>query len=510
MESFEQKDEVCLYAHKISKLYPGTKALDSVDFQVFRGKVNVLIGENGAGKSTLMKILAGVEKPDEGEIVLNGESVKFQSTREAVERGIGIIHQELNLCPNLTIAQNIFLAKENKKYGFLINHQEHRRKTTDILQTLGHPLGSDTFVSDLRVGMQQIVEIAKTMSQDNLKVLIMDEPTSSLSQAEVKSLFSIIHNLTKQGVAIIYISHRMNEIMEIGDFVTILRDGRLVASAKVPDVDLPWIVQNMVGESNTRSNVSYDRQITDEVLRIESLALPRRKEGYILNDVSISVRKGEIIGIFGLLGAGRTELLECLMGLHPEHRSKIYLEGKEIKIRNIATQIAAGFAYIPEDRQREGLIKSLSIAQNIALSSLRAYTVGMHLMKKKLQTSVNMMIKELLIKVKKDSLSVDSLSGGNQQKVVIAKAILTAPKVMLLDEPTRGIDVNAKREVFQLIRKFASQGIGMIVVDSEIKEIIDIADRILVLSKGRVTGIFERHEITEDVLMSAASIGVTD
>ncbi len=502
-------DDLCVTARGVSKIYPGTLALHKVDFNVYRGKVNVVIGENGAGKSTLMKILAGIEQPSEGAICLNGEEIHLKGTRDASERGIGIIHQELNLFPNLTVAQNIFMGRENTQYGVILDHKKHIEKTKMLLERLEHPIHPDTPVSDLRVGQQQIVEIAKTMAQQDLHVLIMDEPTSSLSTAEVEVLFRLIEELRGQGISIIYISHRLEEIMRIGDYVTVLRDGKLVGEEKVKNIDISWIVRSMVGHSDTKMNYKQEKPIGDEILRVESLTLPRRGGGYTLDHISFSLRAGEILGIYGLLGSGRTELIECIMGMHPESTSDMYLEGKKIKPTSIWEQIQKGFAHIPEDRQREGLVQTLSIARNMTLASLWNYTKGIHLLHKKEDDSITKTIKDLEIKVADKNLPILSLSGGNQQKVVISKGILTSPKVLLLDEPTRGIDVGAKADVFKIVNKFAAQGMGIILVASELKEIIAIADRIIILSNGQATGELSGDEITEESLVKASGKGHT-
>ncbi|VBB09684.1 abc transporter [Lucifera butyrica] len=500
-------DELCLTARKIIKVYPGTLALNQVDFNVYRGKVNVLIGENGAGKSTLMKIIAGIEQPTEGTIQLNGETVRIRDTREADAMGIGIIHQELNLFPNLTVAQNIFMGREYTRGGILIEHKKHLEKTRNLLARLEHPIDPNILVSDLRVGQQQIVEIAKTMAQQDLHVLIMDEPTSSLSTAEVEVLFRIIHELKAQGISIVYISHRLEEILRIGDYVTILRDGRFIAEEKVRKIDIPWIVRNMVGHNETSFIHKQEKTMGDEFLRVESLTLPRKGGGDLLDHVSFTLRAGEILGVYGLLGSGRTELFECLMGMHPAVTGDIYLEREKIKPRSIPEQIKRGFAHIPEDRQREGLVQTLSIAKNMTLASLWNYTRGIHLIDKKENASITKTIEELEIKVADRNLPILSLSGGNQQKVVIGKGILTAPRILLLDEPTRGIDVGAKADVFHLINKFAAQGMGIIMVASELKEIMAISDRVIVLSNGKLTGEFCGDEITEEALVKASAIG---
>lgn len=496
--------EICMHARQVSKVYPGTLALNKVDFNVYKGKVNVLIGENGAGKSTLMKIMAGIEQPTEGELFLNGEAVTLSNTREASAKGIGIIHQELNLFPNLTIAQNIFMAREDTKYRVVLDHKKHVEKTKKILERLEHPMDPNTPVQELKVGQQQIVEIAKTMAQQDLHVLIMDEPTSSLSNAEVEVLFRLIHDLTDQGISIIYISHRLEEIMKIGDYITVLRDGNLVAHEQVENIDIPWIVSRMTGTDQSKAIVKQAKTIGDEVLRVESLTLPRPGSGWYLDNISFRLHKGEILGIYGLLGAGRTELIETLMGLHPEAKGDVYLEGEKIKPRSVWEQIKRGFAHIPEDRQREGLVQTLSIAKNMTLSSLGNYAKGFHISEENEDASITRMIKDLYIKVADRKLPILSLSGGNQQKVVIGKGMLTSPQILLLDEPSRGIDVGAKADVYKIVDQFASNGLSILLVASELKEIIAISDRVIVMSNGKVTGEFTGADITEDNLVIAS------
>jgi len=501
-------EEICMEARKVSKIYPGTVALNNVDFKVYRGKVNVLIGENGAGKSTLMKIMAGIEQPSSGEIMLGGEPVHLKNTRDAASKGIGIIHQELNLFPNLTVAQNIFMAREETKWGGIaLNQGKHIEKTRSILEKLEHPMDPRTIVSNLKVGQQQIVEIAKTMARQDLRVLIMDEPTSSLSSAEVEVLFRLIQDLKSRGISIIYISHRLEEIMRIGDYITILRDGHLVAEDAVANIDIPCIVRHMVGRDQTKTVVKREKEFSEEVLRVESLTLPRPGGGYYVDDVSFSLHKGEVLGIYGLLGAGRTELLETLMGLHPEAKGNIYLEGKKIKAESVWKQIERGFAHIPEDRQREGLIQTLSIAKNMTLASLKNYTKFFYLSETLENKSIVRMIRDLFIKAPDPKLPILSLSGGNQQKVVIGKGMLTSPKIMLMDEPSRGIDVGAKADVYKIVDQLASQGLGIILVASELKEIIAISDRVLVMSGGKLTGEFVGPDISEENLVRASSGG---
>lgn len=501
--------EICLCAKNIDKIYPGTKALDDVCFEIKKGQISVLIGENGAGKSTLMKIIAGIEQTSAGKIFMDDQEVCFKDTTEARAHGIGIIHQELSLFPNLTVYQNIFMADEKTKAKFCIDNKTHIELTDKILRRLEHPINANTLVGDLRVGQQQMIEIARNLIQDNLKILIMDEPTSSLSEQEVEVLFKIMRELKEEGISIVYISHRLEEIMRIGDYVTILRDGRIVAESEVSDIDVTWIVKQMVGEGKSypkrRRNIEWDKQ--EVVLDVKHLRLPKRGGGYLLNDVDFNLKKGEILGIYGLMGAGRTEVFECLMGLHPEHTGEVTLEGKGMEIKNISEQIDRGFALVPEDRQREGLVQTMSIGKNISLSSLKNYVKGIFIDKKKENTKIDEQIKDIHIKVADKELPILSLSGGNQQKVVIGKGILTDPKILLLDEPSRGIDIGAKTEVFDIINQYAQRGLSIIVISSELKEIIAIADRIMILSNGIKTAELMNEAVTEDNLVLASYKG---
>lgn len=502
------REGVCFHAEGISKIYPGTKALDNVNFDLLTGKVNVLIGENGAGKSTLMKMIAGIEQPSEGKLYMGDKEVHFKDTTEARSHGIGIIHQELNLFPNLPVYQNIFMAREKKK-GFGMDNEYHRKKSEEILKKLEHEIPVDTLVGDLRVGQQQMIEIARNLVDDDLKILIMDEPTSSLSEQEVQVLFKIMRELTAQGISIVYISHRLEEIMQIGDHVTILRDGKYVADADVKDISVPWIVKQMTGEGKSypkrERGIDWDKQ--EKVLEVKDLCLPKSGGGYLLNNVSFDLKKGEILGIYGLMGAGRTEVFECIMGLRPEHTGDIILNGEKMKIRSVAEQIEKGFALVPEDRQREGLIQTMDIGRNCSLSALTRYTKAGFVNFKKENEMVEKEIKDISIKVADKRLPILSLSGGNQQKVVIGKGILTDPKILLMDEPSRGIDIGAKTEVFDIINQYAEQGLSIIVISSELKEIISIADRVIVLSNGIKTGELVGDEIKEEDLVLASYKG---
>lgn len=501
--------KIVLSARNITKKYPGTKALDNVNFDIEAGKVNVLIGENGAGKSTLMKVIAGIEKPTSGRMFMGDQEICFKDTADAKRHGIGIIHQELSLFPNLKVYQNIFMNDERTKCGVVLDNKRHREDARRILEKLEYPIDVDLQVSDLRVGQQQMIEIARNLVEDNLKILIMDEPTSSLSEQEVEALFKVMRDLLAKGTAIVYISHRLEEIMQIGDNVTIFRNGQLVAHEEIKNVSIAQIVRYMTGRDAdyARSDGRLNYADMDTILEVENLTLPKIGGGYLLKDVSFHLNRGEVLGIYGLMGAGRTEVLECLMGLRPEHTGVIKLNGETLKVKDVSSQINKGFALVPEDRQREGLVQTSDIGRNISLSILQRIRRGpfIHLGKEK--RAVQKEIDDLRIKVASRSLPILSLSGGNQQKCVIGKGLLTEPKILLLDEPSRGIDIGAKTEVFEIIQKLARDGLSCIVVSSELKEMLSVADRVIVLSNGLLTGEFTGDAINNDNLVLASYKG---
>jgi len=496
--------DILLSARGVTKVYPGTKALDSVDFDVYRGKVNCLIGENGAGKSTLMKILAGVERASGGELIMDGRPVSYASTIEAERDGVVIIYQELNLFPNLSIAENVFIGREKAKGGIHIDNAAQEEATAALLGRLQHDLDPKTLVGELRIGEQQIVEIAKALAQD-ARILIMDEPSSALSDAETEVLFRIIAELKASGVSIVYISHRLEELLRIGDRITVLRDGTLRASAPRAEVDLPWIIRHMTGDMTIDAGSAADREFGEPYFELRDISLPRVGGGWTVDKVSLSLRRGEILGLYGLIGAGRSELFECVMAARPEATGEVYIDGARLRSRDIAGRIADGIALIPEDRQREGLVQNLSVAGNMTLSSLGRFSSGFHIREKSESSAVAERIGDLSIKAPNGDTPIGSLSGGNQQKVVIGKGLMTEPKVLLMDEPTRGIDVAAKGDVFRIVRELSAEGLGVVFVTSELKEILAISDRVVVLSKGRITGVFNRAEATEEKLVAASA-----
>ncbi len=501
----EKAEDIILRTEKISKVYPGTIALNDVDFNVYRGKVNVLVGENGAGKSTLMKILAGVEQPTSGHIYLEGNEIFNNSIVGAGKNGIGIIFQEMMVFPNLSVTENLFIGRE-KMTGAVISQREQRRETLEILKRMEQNINPDSLVGDLRVGQQQIIEIARAISE-NKRILIMDEPTSALSNDEVKVLFKLMRELLSQGVTIIYISHKLEELMQIGNYITVLRDGRKIEEAKVHEIDLSWIINKMVGDKKSQYPSRENVQIGEELMRVEDMTLPRLGGGYAVDHVNFCVNKGEILGLYGLVGAGRTELFECLCGYAKDAEGKITIHGRELTSKRIEDRIRDGIILVPEDRQGEGLVQTMSVGENIVLSSLSSYLSGFFLSSAKEKKAIDDKIREVKIKVANPNNLITSLSGGNQQKVVFSRALLTEPTILLLDEPTRGIDVGAKAEIFRIVSDLAEEGYGIIFVSTELKEVIAVSDRILVMSKGKITGEFTKENATEEALVTASAIG---
>lgn len=489
----------------LSKIYPGTAALVDVDYKVRRGKVNVLIGENGAGKSTLMKLLAGAEVSTSGEIWIDDKPVHITDVRSAEQHGVGIIFQELNLFPEMTVAENIFAGNEPTSGG-VIRSKVENHSAKILLQRLQIPIDPRMRLGDLYVGQQQLVEIAKALSK-HIKVLIMDEPTSALSKTEVEILFKIIRQLKEEGVTVIYISHRLEEIMAIGDCITVLRNGRLVAEDEIANIDIPWIIEAMVGSSKKR--FAFEQHgIGEEVLKVKDLALKRSNGIYAVDHVSFSVRAGEVVGIYGLMGAGRTELLESLLGAQPLAIGEIELAGKPVGNLSIPKRIDAGIALVPEDRQKQGMVQLMSILENMTLSSLgkftRRFAFGA-LGRDKQVAAADDIVKRLAIKASSVDAPITSLSGGNMQKVVIGKALLTSPKVLLMDEPTRGIDVGAKEDVYKTISLLAQSGIAVIYATSELDEAMAVSNRVFVMASGKLTAIMDRAQFDSERIVRAST-----
>ncbi|WP_137155066.1 sugar ABC transporter ATP-binding protein [Rhizobium sp. FKL33] len=501
------QDDVILELRDVTKAYSGILAVKKANLKLRRGAVNVLVGENGAGKSTLMRIIAGVEQPTLGEIWMDGERISLSSPADAVKHGIGIVFQELNLFGNLTVAENIFATREITRGLRGIDHKAQVDKANAFLNRLEAGISAETLAEDLPIGQQQLVEIARAVSLDT-RILIMDEPTSALSAAEVDILFRVIAELKAQGVAIVYISHRLEELMRIGDYITVLKDGQITGQALVKDIDTRWIVRSMIGSDAKDFAKATDHKIGGEALRVEEICLPRAQGGYAVDHVSLTVRKGEILGIYGLMGAGRSELFECVMGRHPLSSGRIFIDGAELTAPDTTRRIQKGLALIPEDRQREGLVQCLSIAENLTLASLGQFVKSLfHIDLAKEKQAIKDSIRNLAIKAPNPDFEVTSMSGGNQQKVVIGKALMTGPKVLLMDEPSRGIDVGAKADVFRTMRRLAGEGLAILFSTSDLEEVMALSDRIAVMSNGRLVTILDRAAATEEAIIAASAEG---
>jgi erythritol transport system ATP-binding protein len=495
---------VVLQAVDIAKTYGVTRALKGVNFEVRRGKVTVLFGENGAGKSTLMKILSGVEKPTAGQLILDGEPVNLESTNDAVERGISIIHQELNLASNLSVRDNIFIGRELRTRIGAIDYGKEREITEQVMARLEEDIPPNTLVQELRVGQQQVVEIARALAAD-ARILIMDEPTSALSATEVEVLFKVIRELTSHGVAIVYISHHLEEALEIADFAVVFRDGELVATEEAANIDLSWVVRQMVGREADYDFRDEPRDFGDVALSIQGVTVAEPDTGrVVVNNVSLDVREGEIVCLYGLMGAGRTELMEALAGRDTISGGRVLLGDQDIAELNIGERIAIGMGLVPEDRQRDGLVQMMSVGKNMSLASLLATVKNFFIARKVERENVDRQIKDVKVKTAGPDALITSLSGGNQQKVVIGKILLTNPKVILLDEPTRGIDVGAKGEIFALLFREARQGLAVLYVTSEVGEAITASHRLIVMSKGRLIREFDPRTATRDDIMAAS------
>ncbi len=492
--------EYAVSMEHITKSFPGVKALDDVQLHVRPGEVMALLGENGAGKSTLMKILSGVYTRDEGEVQIFGQSVGDLDTRQAQDLGVVIIHQELNMCQHLSVAANMFLGREIIKGGKL-DKAEMNRRAKEELENLGiHDLDPDDTVGDLTVGRQQMVEIAKALLF-NAKVLIMDEPSSSLSNTEITEMFRIVKELRAMGTAIVYISHRLQELHHIVDRVTIMRDGKYITEGNFTDFTMDQIIANMVGREITNQ---FPRDTVERGQKI--LEVSHLNAGRMVRDISFEAYAGEVLGFSGLVGAGRTETMRAIFGADPKESGTIKLDGKEITINNPEDAIRCGIVLAPEDRKKEGLCTKLSIRDNIALPNLDIICgAGGRINKAKENEMIEKGKNSLTIKMAGPEVEAGSLSGGNQQKVVVAKWLARDSRVVIFDEPTRGIDVAAKVEIYQIINELKKSGVCVIIVSSEMPEVMGISDRILVMCNGRITGEVDPRETSEEEIMTHAT-----
>ncbi|WP_307859113.1 sugar ABC transporter ATP-binding protein [Herbiconiux sp. SYSU D00978] len=504
MTSHALANRVVMRARGITKTYGPTRALKGVDFEIRSGTVTVLFGENGAGKSTLMKILSGVETPTDGVLELDGEEIRLQDTVDAARRGIAIIHQELSLCPNLSVRDNIYMGRELVR-GIVVDERAENAKARELMARLEEDLDPRTLVADLRLGQQQVVEIARALAGE-ARVLIMDEPTSALSGSEVEVLFSLIRELTANGVAIVYISHHLEEALEIADHAVVFRDGELVAKGDRGEIDINWVISNMVG----RSADDLAPDLLDEFgevalsLRSVTVADPANPSRLAVEELSLDVRKGEVVCLYGLMGAGRTELLEALAGRVPIQKGTVVVNGRELRGESIGERIQLGLALVPEDRQRDGLVQTMSVGENSSLASLLSFVKGAWIRRRGENEGIAKGIADVRVKTAGPGASITSLSGGNQQKVVIGKVLMTEPDVILLDEPSRGIDVGAKAEIFALMAREARRGLAVLFATSEVGEALGVSNRVVVMSKGRIVREFDPRTTTREDLMVAS------
>lgn len=486
-----------LTLNNISKSFSGIKVLDNISLHIEMGKVHALMGENGAGKSTLMKILVGLLQADEGEVLLENENISHLSVHDILGKGIAMIHQEILMVPELSVAQNIFLGKESQRFSWL-NESEINAKSKGILEDLKLDISPKIKVKNLRIADRQMVEIAKAIS-NNVKVIIMDEPTSALSENEVQTLFGIIENLKNQGVAIIYISHKMDEIFKISDTITVLRDGKLIATKKASDLDNNTLISLMVGREISEIFPEAKTNVGKTLISVKNLS----KRG-VFSNINFEVNAGEVLGFAGLVGAGRSEIARVIAGLDKYDSGIIELEGVETRIKSPSDSIKLGVGFVSEDRKALGFIPQMSIKDNISLSSLKKFSKMGFVNIDEQTKSTEMVYNDLKVKSFGLGQKVINLSGGNQQKVVIGKVLMSNPKIIILDEPTRGIDVGAKFEIYKLINTLKDKGLAVILISSEMPEILGLCDRILVLSKGKQKTILSKSEASQEKVMQYA------
>ncbi|MDA7505095.1 sugar ABC transporter ATP-binding protein [Verrucomicrobia bacterium] len=483
----------------VTKSFPGVKALKGVDLHLKAGEILAVIGENGAGKSTLMKILAGVQEYDEGEVLVDGLMVRFKGVEDAFDKGIALIHQELNLADNLDVAANIFLGREPRKAG-LLDKARMRRESSSFLDRVGLKVSPDQIVSDLTIGHQQMIEIAKALSVD-ARVLIMDEPTSSLSQHETEQLFKVIKDLASKNVAIVYISHRLSEVRELADRVTVLRDGDNAGELFRQETTHDNMVRLMVGRDISKYYALEPRSHGAVALKVDKVRTIQNPK----HALSFEIKSGEIVGVAGLVGAGRTEMLQTLFGVMPALDGSMEVQGHSVVIRSPIQAIQNGLALVPEDRKQQGLVLEMAVRENMSLASLGRDQNKGFLNHRREQDISREMVAEMKIKTPSDLQEVQYLSGGNQQKVVLGKWLAMKPRVLFLDEPTRGIDVGAKQDIYKLMEKLAEEGVAILFVSSEMEEIIGMSDRAIVMHEGKLTGTLMRDELTEESVMQLAT-----
>ena len=481
----------------ITKQFPGVLALNKVDLAIYPGRVLALVGENGAGKSTLMKVLSGVHKRDAGEILLEGKSVEIANPLASRQMGISIIFQELSVLNNMNIAENIFVGREKKKNGFVDKKLQHEQ-ARQLLSRVGLSIDTHTKTGLLSTAQKQMVEVAKALSF-NSKLIIMDEPTSSLTDKETAMLMDIIRKLRDDGVAIVFISHRMNEIFEISDEIAVMRDGEMVQHMITSEVDEAQVIAAMVGRSVDDIFYKEEAPISDIALEVKNLSTKN-----FLKDISFNVRSGEIVGFAGLVGAGRSEVMRAVFGIDPRESGEISIHGQKVEIKSTMDALKAGMGFVPEDRKEQGLILKQTIRVNTSLAALQSVAKGWFISKKLEKGLTDEYVAKLRVKTPSNEQKIMNLSGGNQQKVVIAKWMATHPKVLILDEPTRGIDVGAKKEIHMLMSELAKQGVAIIMISSELPEVLGMADRIYVMHDGRIKGEINRADASQEAIMKLA------
>lgn len=488
-----------LEMRKITKTFPGVKALDEVDFSLERGTVHALMGENGAGKSTLMKCLFGIYTPDSGEIYIDGKKVSYKDPKDALDSGVAMVHQELNQVSMRSVAENIMLGRFPNKYG-IIDHKKMNQETQDLFDRLGLNFDPKKIIGKYSVAERQLIEIAKAVSYD-AKILVLDEPTSSLTESEVDKLFEIINKLRKQGVGIIYISHKMEEILSISDFVTVMRDGKFIDCKPASELSKDEIIRLMVGRKIDATSLKTDEYIKDEVmLEVKNLS---GKYKPTVTDISFTLQKGEILGVAGLVGSRRTELVETIFGLRQKESGQIFIHGKEVENKDPIEAIKNGFALVTEERRATGIFPYAAIRLNATIANIKKYSKHSIVSDKALKEDTDKVIESMEVKTPSQSTKIMNLSGGNQQKVIIGRWLLTDPDVLLLDEPTRGIDVGAKYEIYKLIGDLAKEGKSVIFISSEMAELQMVCNRIMVMSNGRLAGIEKNDEnLTQEKIMA--------
>ncbi|MBK5485605.1 sugar ABC transporter ATP-binding protein [Peribacillus sp. TH16] len=485
----------------IYKAFGQNKVLEGVQFSLEAGEVHALMGENGAGKSTLMNILTGLHKHDQGTIEINGKETSFKDSKEAEEAGMAFIRQELNIWPEMTVLENLFIGKEMVNAFGVLRNKQMKARAKEIFKTLNISLPFDKEAGLCSVGEQQMIEIAKALMTD-AEVIIMDEPTAALTDREIEKLFEVMKGLIEKGVSLVYISHRMEEIFAICDRITVMRDGKTVDTKRIKDTNFDEVVQKMVGRELEDRFPHREAHLGEVVLDVKGLT----KKG-LFEDIHFAVRKGEIVGVAGLMGAGRTEIMRALFGVDQIDSGEITVEGKKVSIRKPTDAVRYGLAFITENRKEEGLILDFSVRENIGLPNLKSFAPSGLVKTEDEKKFAEMMIKRLHVKTSSTETIIGNLSGGNQQKVVIAKWIGTSPKVLIMDEPTRGIDVGAKREIYELMNELTERGIAIIMVSSELPEIVGMSDRILVVHEGKIAGELKKQEVTQEKIMALATGG---